>query len=95
MPPLRLPLWKCRAEALTFLRRERQEQIETIEELFELSDECVDAYESQSDDIYSTVCGLTTLKAKNLAHGMYRLTLDGWVRRRGRLPAPSSNMPNC
>jgi hypothetical protein len=81
----RLPLWKARTEALTFLRRERPEQIEVIEGLFGLADDCVDAYESQSDDLYSTVCGLTTLKAKNLAHGMYSLTLDGLGQEAGAL----------
>jgi hypothetical protein len=85
MTSQRLSLWKARTEALTFLRRQREEQIEVVEELFGLSDACVDAYESQSDDFYSTVCGLTTLKAKHLAHGMYSLTLDGLGQEAGAL----------
>jgi hypothetical protein len=88
MASLRLPLWKARTEALTFLRRERPVQIEVIEELFGLADECVDAYESQADDLYSNVCGLTTLKAKNLALGMYSLTLDGLAQEAGALARP-------
>jgi hypothetical protein len=84
----RLPLWRARTEALTFLRRERPAQIEVIEQLFRLADECVDAYETQSGDLYSRVCGLTTLKAKNLALGMYSLTLDGLAQEAGALARP-------
>jgi hypothetical protein len=88
MATQRLALWKARTEALTLLRSERPEQIEVIEELFGLADECVDAYESQADDPYSNVCSLTTLKAKNLALGMYSLTLDGLAQEAGALARP-------
>jgi hypothetical protein len=88
MASQRLPLWKARTEALTFLRRERPEQIDVVEELFGLADDCVDAYESQRDDLYSTVCSLTALKAKNLALGMYSLTLDGLGQEAGALARP-------
>jgi hypothetical protein len=46
------------------------------------------AYESQSGDLYSRVCGLTTLKAKNLALGIYSLTLDGLGQEAGALARP-------
>jgi hypothetical protein len=88
MGSMKLPLWKSRNEALTFLRRERPAQVEVIEELFGLADDCVDAYESQADDLYSKVCALTTLKAKNLALGMYSLTLDGLAQESGALARP-------
>jgi hypothetical protein len=84
----RLQIWRARTEALTFLRRERLAQVEVIEQLFGLADQCVDAYEAQSDDLYSRVCGLTTLKAKNLALGMYSLTLDGLAQEAGALARP-------
>jgi hypothetical protein len=84
----RPPLWKARTEALTFLRRKRPAQIEVIERLFLLADDCIDAYEAQADDRYSKVCGLTTLKAKNLAHGMFSLTLDGLAQEAGALARP-------
>jgi hypothetical protein len=82
------PLWRARSDALTYLRRQRPSQIEAIERLFELADECIDAYESQSGDLYSRVCGLTTLKAKNLAFGIYSLTLDGLAQESGALARP-------
>jgi len=56
-----------------------------VEQLFGLADDCVDAYEAQAPDLYSTVCGLATLKAKNLAHGMYSLMLDGLAQEAGAL----------
>lgn len=80
-----MPLWKARTEALTYLRRERPGQIEVIEQLFVLADDCVDAYEAHGGDEYSVVCSLTTLKAKNLALGMYSLTLDGLAQEAGAL----------
>jgi hypothetical protein len=82
------PLWRARSDALTFLRRQRPSQIEAIELLFELADQCIDAYESQSGHLYSRVCGLTTLKAKNLAFGIYSLTLDGLAQESGALIRP-------
>lgn len=84
----RLSLWRTRTEAQTFLRRERPIQIEVIEQLFALADECLDAYEARTEDIYYTMCGLTTLKAKNLALGMYSVTLDGLAQEAGALARP-------
>jgi len=84
----RQALWKARTEALTFLHRERPAQIEAVEQLFGLADACIDAYEAQADDLYSKVCGLTTLKAKNLAVGMYSLTLGGLAQEAGSLARP-------
>jgi len=68
-----LPLWKARTQALTFLGRERSAQFEVIGKLFMLADDCIDAYELQEDDLYSVMCGLTTLKAKNLAHVLLKV----------------------
>jgi hypothetical protein len=81
-------LWRARTEALTFLRRERAAQMEVIEQLFILADDCIDTYEASAGDAYSKVCGLTTLKAKNLALGMYSLSLDGLGQEAGALARP-------
>lgn len=88
MAAQRTPLWKARTAALTFLRHERPAQIEVIDELFALADDCVEAYEAQRDEPYYDICGLTTLKAKNLALGMYSLTLDGLAQEAGALARP-------
>ena len=81
--------WRARTEALTHLRRKRPTQIETLEEVFSLIDRCIDAYESRAaSDQYARVCGLTLLKAKNLGHGIYSLTLDGLAQEAGALIRP-------
>lgn len=52
-------------------------------------DQCIDAYESRAtSDQYARVCGLTLLKAKNLGHGIYSLTLDGLAQEAGALIRP-------
>lgn len=94
MNSTRQPLWRARTNALTFLRREKPVQIEAIEQLFVLADACIDAYEPHADHLHSKVCGLTTLKAKNLAHGMYSLTLDGLAQEGGALMRPFIGMRN-
>lgn len=83
------PLWRARSESLTHLRRERPEQVATIEQLLQLIDRCIDAYEaSAASNTYARVCGLTLLKAKNLAVGAYSLILDGLAQEAGALMRP-------
>lgn len=85
----RIPLWRARTESLTHLRRERPEQIEVVEQLFALIDRCIDTYEaSAGSNAYARICGLTLLKAKNLAVGAYSLILDGLAQEAGALIRP-------
>lgn len=85
----RSPLWRARTESLTHLRRKRAAQIEVLEELFSLVDRCVDTYESSAGaSAYARICGLTLLKAKNLAVGAYSLVLDGLGQEAGALLRP-------
>ena len=66
-----LSLWRARTESLTYLRRQRPERIEVLEDVFRLIDRCIDAYETLAGQShYGEVCGLTLLKAKNLAVGL-------------------------
>lgn len=56
---------------------------------FQLIDRCVDEYEAQSrSNTYARICGLTLLKAKNLALGSYSLILDGLGQEAGALLRP-------
>lgn len=85
----RIPLWRARTEALTYLRRKRGDRIAVIEEMFELIDRCVGIYESHAaTDSYANICGLTLLKAKHLALGAYSLSLDGLGQESGALLRP-------
>ncbi|MEW6678890.1 MAG: hypothetical protein AB1421_13295 [Pseudomonadota bacterium] len=55
----------------------------------ELLDRCIDEYESRAkSDTYARVCGLTLLKAKNLAIGSFSLLLDGLGQEAGALLRP-------
>ncbi|MDG2518088.1 hypothetical protein [Lysobacter soli] len=85
----RSPLWRARAQALTHLSRDRPEYAKIVEDLFALVDECIDAYERGArNSQYARVCGLTTLKAKNLGLGAYSLILDGLGQEAGALLRP-------
>lgn len=84
-----MDLWKARTDALAYLSSNRQSQAKVLENLFEVIDQCIDAYESRSGtDTYARVCGLTLLKAKHLAVGTYSLILDGLAQEAGALIRP-------
>lgn len=58
-------------------------------QLFVLIDRCIDAYESSAQaSTYARMCGLTLVKAKNLAIGAYSLILDGLGQEAGALIRP-------
>lgn len=85
----RSPLWRARAEALTYLRRDRTEHVEIVDELIQLLDRCIDLYDENADsNTYARISGLTLLKAKNLALGAYSLILDGLGQEAGALLRP-------
>lgn len=82
-------MWQTRMDALAFLKDEHPEQLAVIEKTFELFDACIDAYEaSPSEDVYSRVCAVALIKAKNLGHGAYSLILDGFGQEAGALVRP-------
>ncbi len=82
-------LWEARTEALDYLATKHPSRLAVLERTFELFDACLDAFEIASDSTsYSTVCAITLLKAKNLAHGAYSLTLDGLAQESGALLRP-------
>jgi hypothetical protein len=57
--------------------------------LFDLIDQCVDEYEAKAgSDTYARICGLTLLKAKNLAFGSLSLLLDALGQEAGALLRP-------
>lgn len=60
-----------------------------ISELFEAIDHLVVRYEKHSSsNTYARICGLTLLKAKNLAVGTFSLILDGLGQEAGALLRP-------
>jgi hypothetical protein len=83
------PLWRARTEALTHLENNRAEQTQVLDTLFAQIDRCIDVYEASANtNTYARICGLTVLKAKNLAIGAYSLILDGLAQEAGALLRP-------
>ena len=84
-----MKLWKTRHHSLEVLSKQFKDQSNAIDDAFQAIDECIDLFEKKfSEDKYFLVCGLTLLKAKNLAVGMYSLTLDGLAQEAGALARP-------
>ena len=82
-------LWQTRSQSWAYLSAQHPSRVAVVLRSFELIDRCVDEYEATSaSNTYSRVCGLTLLKAKNLAQGSLSLVLDGLGQEAGALLRP-------
>jgi hypothetical protein len=82
-------MWAARDDALRLLSGEMQEKGKCLDEMFALVDEFIDLFEQKANtDDFHRICGLTVLKAKNLAAGCYSLILDGLGQESGALMRP-------
>jgi hypothetical protein len=64
-------------------------RLSVVYKTFDLFDLCVDVFEERGpDDAYARACGITLLKARNLAHGSFSMTLDGLGQEAGALVRP-------
>ena len=82
-----MSLWRTREKALTALEDEMQLEGTVMEEAFARLRECIQRLE-QMETMYARVCGLTLVKARNLAFGCYGLCLDGLAQEAGALIRP-------
>jgi len=81
-----MELWSTREASWAYLNENQQSRLAVLLALFELLDRCIDEYESRAaSNTYARVCGLTLLKAKNLAMGSFSLLLDGLGQEAGAL----------
>jgi hypothetical protein len=81
--------WAAREASWTYLQEKHPSRVAVLFRLFELIDACVDEYEAESArDTYARICGLTLLKAKNLAIGSLSLLLDALGQEAGALLRP-------
>ena len=81
--------WCVRDDSLAYLRAERSDAMNTFKALFDQIDRCIEAFEQHAgQDTYARICGLTLLKAKNLALGSCSLILDGLGQEAGALVRP-------
>ena len=82
-------LWCSRSDALAYLGDKHPSRLAVVERTFELLDDTIDAFETASPrSAYPRICGVTLLKAKNLALGAYSLVLDGLGQEAGALMRP-------
>lgn len=82
-------LWMTRSESIAYMHRSHPSRLDVMNRSFDLLDQIVDAFEAVSQEsAYARVCGLTLLKAKNLAFGSYSLILDGLGQETGALMRP-------
>lgn len=84
-----MELWSTRDASLAYLNEQQPARLAVFLALVKLLDRCIDEYESRAaSDTYARVCGLTLLKAKNLAMGSFSLLLDGLGQESGALLRP-------
>ena len=82
-------LWHSRTDALVYLGEKHPSRLAVVARTFELLDDTIDAFEAALPEAtYPRVCGVTLLKAKNLALGAYSLVLDGLGQESGALLRP-------
>ncbi len=82
-------LWKTRHHSMEMLANDFKLQAKTIEETFEVIDECIDLFDEKSQESnFHLICGLVLAKARNLGLGMYGLMLDGLGQEAGALMRP-------
>lgn len=84
-----MDLCSTREASWAYLNEKRPSRLSVFLALLKLIDRCVDEYEARAaSDTYARVCGLTLLKAKNLALGSFSLLLDGLGQEAGALLRP-------
>ena len=82
-------LWNTRNQSLSALENSLRQEAQVIEEAFALIDECINRFQQISaTSQFSRVCGLTLIKARNLALGCYSLCLDGLAQEAGAILRP-------
>lgn len=84
-----MELWATREVSWAYLKEKQSSRLVVLLAIIELLDRCIDEYESRAaSDTYARVCGLTLLKAKNLAIGSFSLIMDGLGQESGALLRP-------
>jgi hypothetical protein len=80
-------LWNTRKRATNIIKNKLKAEDATIDQAFSLLDEMLYIFRIQNK-VYYRVTGLTLLKGRNLAMGMYSLALDGLAQEAGALLRP-------
>jgi hypothetical protein len=82
-------VWQTREKAITYLEREYPSRLAVAYKTLELFDLCTEAFnQTVENDDYARACGVTLLKARNLAIGSFGMILDGLGQEAGALMRP-------
>ncbi len=82
-------IWNTRTNAMSAIESELQIEANTIYQTFSLLDEMLGMFNSPGKaSTFSRVVGLTLLKGRCLAQGIFSLTLDGLAQEAGALLRP-------
>ncbi len=82
-----MSLWETRERAITATESTLLTESEVIYRGFSLLDEMLIVFQSE-DSAFCRVTGITLLKAKNLAQGIFSLALDGLAQEAGAILRP-------
>jgi len=80
-------MWDTRKRAMSATESELQAEAATVYQAFSLLDEMLVIFHSE-DTTFCRIAGLTLLKARNLAQGIFSLALDGLAQEAGALLRP-------
>jgi len=80
-------LWDTRTRAMSATESKLQAEAATVYQAFSLLDEILVVFHSE-DTTFCRIAGLTLLKARNLAQGLFSLSLDGLAQEAGALLRP-------
>jgi hypothetical protein len=80
-------MWNARTHAMSAIESELQAEASTIYQAFSLVDEMLVIFRSE-DTAFCRVAGLTLLKARNFAQGIFSLASDGLAQEAGALLRP-------
>lgn len=73
-----MSLWNTRNEALTEFDGNLKDEVNVLQNAFDLLDECITRLETEhNSESYAEVCALTLTRAGNLLLASYNLSLDG------------------
>ncbi|MBN2076401.1 MAG: hypothetical protein JW762_12690 [Dehalococcoidales bacterium] len=81
-------IWNTRAQALDSFETDLRVEASLIYQAFTLINEILSVFYLE-DTIFCRVCGLTLLKARNLAQGTFSLALEGLAQEAGALLRPT------
>lgn len=80
-------IWDTRTQSTKAIETELQSEASIIYQAFSLIDEIIVVFQTQ-DTAFSRVTGLTLLKGRHFAEGIYSLALDGLAQEAGALLRP-------